>query len=317
MKKHIGMVVLAALVVAALLLTTVSYRVDELRDVVLLKRFGRITEVHHPANDPQAAGLKFKWPWPVETVVRYDGRAQLLETPMVELTTRDQYAVLATLYCTWRIADPLKFYGAFEGQQSSQTMRVAAERLRQLFQQCHSDVLVRHPLSDLVNTTASKIGDIETEILAQFRPAVEAWGVDVSNVGLKVLSLTEAVSAKVVEAQREARIKEADRFRTSGESIAEAIRERARRDRDIIIAFAKRKASELVAEGAAQEAEVYRQLRENERLAMFLRTLRSLKEELQNRAVIVLDPTHPGVKYFEAGPAADLPGSQPAPKVNP
>ena len=41
MRKHMALVIAAVLVVAALLVFTVAFTVDELRDIVMVKQFGR------------------------------------------------------------------------------------------------------------------------------------------------------------------------------------------------------------------------------------------------------------------------------------
>ena len=62
MKRHIGIIVLALLVFVVLLIITVTYVVDETKDIVLITTFGKITQVVDGREDP---GLHFKLPWPI------------------------------------------------------------------------------------------------------------------------------------------------------------------------------------------------------------------------------------------------------------
>jgi len=298
MKKHIGMVVLAALVVAALLLTTVTYKVDELRDIVVVKTFGRITGVNRGARD---AGLRFKWPWPIQSVVRYDARTYILENADQEVPTRDKQNILATMFCAWRIDDARKFHT------SVQTVKDAEGRLRQRLQNFHS-IISEHMLSEFVNTDVEKmrIAQVEQAICDKLRADAADYGIAVDRVGLKVLGLSEGVSAAVIDAQKAERDQEARKFKAAGEADATAIKERAKEASAIITAFAKRKAADIMSEAYAAAASTYAQLSSNEPLSMFLRSLESLKKELQSRAVIILDASElPAVRFFSEGPSVD------------
>ena len=76
MRRHVGILVLAALIVLALLLSTVCYQVDELQDVVMVSTFGKLGEPvwgRKPRESYQgrtAPGLHFKAPWPFQQLIR-------------------------------------------------------------------------------------------------------------------------------------------------------------------------------------------------------------------------------------------------------
>ena len=97
MKKHLGILVLAVLIVAGLLVYTVTYQVDELRDIVLIETFGKVTG--QSVGRLGQAGLKCKWPWPIQKVTRYDSRAFVFEDTDEEAATKDKQNLLVTMYC--------------------------------------------------------------------------------------------------------------------------------------------------------------------------------------------------------------------------
>ena len=76
MKKHLGMFVLALLVAAVLLTGTVGYKVD-ITEYALVKTFGKTTSA---VDGRTEAGLKFKWPWPIQKLVRYDAQPPFSRT---------------------------------------------------------------------------------------------------------------------------------------------------------------------------------------------------------------------------------------------
>jgi membrane protease subunit HflC len=315
MTKHLGMILLAALVVLALLASTVAYQVDELKDIVLIKRFGRVDRVLY-GRDPNQAGLAFKWPWPIEKLVRYPSPSFIFEDPYLEISTQDKHNVLVSMYCTWRIRDAEKFHRAVE------TVDVARERIRDRLRQKKAAVLSSHPMQDLINTDPSKmrLEAIEQEILSEVRREVQdMYGVEVSMVRIKVWGLPEQVSSAVIDTQRKEREQYVQQYKAMGEAQASTIRERAKSAGNQIIEFAKRKASEIENEGVRATAELYGAFRENPELSMFLRTLESLKAELAGRTVIMLDGSEiPGIQFFRQGPSLSVfsgtsqPATQPA-----
>ena len=57
-------------------------------EFVYLTQFGRHLETFDGADSAQA-GLHFKLPWPIQSVLRLDRRIQFFDLPSVELLTRD------------------------------------------------------------------------------------------------------------------------------------------------------------------------------------------------------------------------------------
>jgi membrane protease subunit HflC len=300
MKRHVGIFFLALAVVAVLLVSTVAFTVDELKDIVLVKTFGKITRIYQGHDD---AGIRFKWPWPVERLVRYDARTFTTEDPYTELPTLDQHNILLTVYCSWHIADPEKFHKALE------TEKLANDRIRGRLQTHKTDVISNHPLEDLVNTDPKKmkIPQMEDEILQPLKSELARdYGVEVESVGLKRLGLPESVSEYVINAQKKEQEKKVQRYKAAGEAEATAIRARADRASQQILAFTEAKALKIRAEGDSAAARYYGMFSRNERLAMFLRSLDSLKTELSSKAVILLDGSEiPAVRFFRQEPSLD------------
>ncbi len=298
MTKHMGMFLLAVLVVVALLISTVGFTVDELQDIVLVKTFGRVTKEYRGRDD---AGFHWKWPWPVQKLVRYDARTFILEDPYAELTTVDQQNILVTSFCTWRIDDAEKFHQAIV------TVKSADQRVRDRLRNHKNNAVSSHRLEELINTDPQKmrISQIEQEILKPLQDEMaDEYGIKVRLVGLKLLGLPEIVSAAVIEAQKKEREQFVQEYKAAGEAQATAIRARAERASKQILAFAAAKAMKIRAEGDSAAARYYREFAKNERLGMFLRSLESLRKELMTKAVILLDGSQiPAVKFFREGPS--------------
>ena len=115
--------------------------VDE-TELVLVQRFGRIVAVY---DQPADKGPHLKWPWPMETSLRFDRRLRLSAPPGRELFTRDRKNLIVEAYVGWKIpeptadelADPLsrpvvRFYRSLGQPELAEGVDVAAARLGSL-----------------------------------------------------------------------------------------------------------------------------------------------------------------------------------------
>src|SRR5688572_29284675 len=60
-------------------------------------------------------GLKFRLPWPIQNISKFDKRLQGFERKFETTLTRDQKNILSTVFVGWRIADPKIFLERFWG----------------------------------------------------------------------------------------------------------------------------------------------------------------------------------------------------------
>lgn len=312
MKRHLGMIVLAVLVVAVLLISTVTYQVDELTDIVLIKTFGRVSYV--VGLDRQDAGLHLKWPWPVQRAVRYDARTFIFEGPNMQLETKDKQNMLATIYCAWRIRQPERFHKVLE------TIDAATTRIRQRLQSIKVGVIGKYTMSEFVNTdpAAMRLQQIEDDLHQTLRVEfMDNYGIEVREVGLKVLGLSEAVSDAVIDAQKQERMKYVAEYQAAGEAEAQAIRDRAIAAANIIRTFAENKAAKIRSEGEVAAAQQYAKFEQDPMLAKFIREMQTLEEALKGKTVMILDGDElPAIKYFQRAPTAETAGAAGVPVTN-
>src|SRR5262245_59349759 len=103
-------VVLVVCVLAAVLARVCVFTVDR-TEFVYLTQFGRHVATYDGADDEQA-GLHFRWPWPIQSVLRIDRRLQVLDLPAQELVTKDprpggrmDKTLAIDAYIVWRVPD--------------------------------------------------------------------------------------------------------------------------------------------------------------------------------------------------------------------
>ena len=94
---------LIALVVTAFLgFAMCSFQVAS-NESAVLTRFGS------PVRTLTSAGLFVKYPWPIDSVTRFDRRLRFYDTRVSEALTHDKRNVILPVFIAWRIEDPLKF----------------------------------------------------------------------------------------------------------------------------------------------------------------------------------------------------------------
>ena len=301
MTKRIGIIVIALVIVGGLLLCTVAYTVDY-TEISLVKTFGQPRQPVYGRTD---AGLKLKFPWPVQSLTKYPATMLTLESTTSETATNDEQNIIVTTYCIWRIEDPIQFHRAIE------KIAAAEKALRDWLSSYTANVIGLHKLEDFVNTDPAqmRLPKIEREIMELIRPrARDDYGVEVVSVGIKSLGLPEGTTAEVIGKMKAERMAEANKLREQGNSIAMAIRERANSAAAKIQTFAQSRADSIESEGYRAAKELYPQFKKNERFSMFLRSLKSLERELSGRTVVLLDGSLvPAVEYFRTGPALPKP----------
>ncbi|MCK5114553.1 MAG: protease modulator HflC [Phycisphaerae bacterium] len=305
MKKHIGIIILAMLVLLTLLLYTVAFTVDETRDIVLITKFGEVKRVYTGTQD---AGLHFKWPAPVERVVRLDSRGHDLKSVYKQTSTQKQMQVMVSTFCTWRIKKPVRFIKA------KKDITGVEASIRSLLGTQMTSVVGGYDMESLVNTNAK---DMKLqEIAAKIKDGLEdkllqEYGIEIMTLGIDALGLPESVSAAVIENMKKEREKEAQNYVSQGEAVATAIVGRAKAASNKILAFADRKAKDIETQGEAEAAKAYSKFEEDPQFGMFLRSMDTLRKTFKDRTTFVLDSDMiPALHWLRQKPSLDVYPSQ-------
>ncbi|MCD4825352.1 MAG: SPFH domain-containing protein [Phycisphaerae bacterium] len=306
MKKHMGVIILTLLALIFLLISTITYVVDETRDIAVVTTFGGISKI---VEGSKAPGLHWKWPLPIQKLTRYDSRDHVLISSYRQFSIGEKYNIMASAFCTWRIKNPRKFVEA------ELTAEKADTAIKGLLSSEMTGVIGKIKMEKLVNTDPKKmiLPEIERNIKDRVAPqALEYYGIELTDVGIKTLGLPQSVSKAVITAMIEERSKEISKYQTEGKAVADAIVGRATAARKKILAFTDRQAADIRTRGESAAAEAYLQLREHPEFSMFLRSIESLRISLKSRTTFLLDSTtlpilkwlreKPNLKTFQESP---------------
>jgi len=288
--NRIGSIVIGALVVLLLLNATI-FTVDQ-RQTALVRQFGEVVKVH---TEP---GLKFKLPL-IQNVIFFDLRILTSDAKQAEsFLTAEKKNVLVDSFFKWRVINAQQFYVSVGGD-SYQT----ATRIRQTVNDGLRAEFGRRTVHDVVSGQRDQIMK-----LIQQKADVDARkiGVQVVDVRLKRVDLSDEVSVSVYGRMEAERKRDANDARATGAAEAEKIRADADKQKEIIIAEAYGKAENLKGDGDAKAAAIYAAAYgKNPEFYAFYRSMQAYRESFRNKNdLMVLDPSSDFFKYMKNPRAA-------------
>ena len=295
-KKNLLTLIIAAVLVVifALLLFTFQVRQSE---VVVVSTFGK------PVNTITNAGLYVKYPWPMQSLNRFDQRVQNFEDKFSENYTTNGDIVLTSVYVGWRISDAKEFFPKFPGGSAL----AAQKQLENMLRSAKTAAIGRHTLSDLVNSdpAQNKFNEIEKEIQTsvQNELATHNYGISLEFLGIKKLGLPESVTQSVFERMKSERTKWISEAQFKGEAEANKIKSAAERQAADVLANAQAAATRIKGEGEAEAAKTLGVFQQNPELAKFLAGLETLKGSMNQKTTLIFDERQSPFDLFQSLPA--------------
>ena len=270
--------------VVLLVLGSSLYTVSETQVAIKL-RLGEIVAVE------DVPGLKFKMPF-VNNVVKFDNRIQTLDTPPERFLTGEKKNVIVDSFVKWRISDAEQFYKATGG-----IVTRANNRLAQIIKNGLKSEFSKRTISDVVS---GERAEIMSNIVEMARADFSEFGIDIIDVRIKRIDLSQEVSNSVYRRMRAERQRVAKEFRSKGAQEAEVIRAAADRERTVILANAYRDSEKIRGEGDATSANNYAQAyNQNTDFYSFYRSLESYKKSFSNQSdIMVLNPNTEFFRHF-------------------
>ena len=292
MKKNLITLVIAAvlLVIFALLLFTFQVRQSE---VVVVSTFLK------PTDTITNAGLYVKWPWPVQSINRFDQRVQTFADIPSETLTADSTMLLVNVFVGWKISDAKEFFPKFPGGST-----LAAQRqLENMLRSAKAAVVGKYNLSDFVNSDPAqlKFSEIESNIQksVEMELAKNNYGISLEFLGIKKLGLPENVTQSVFDRMKAERTKFITEAQFKGEAEATKIKSAAERQAADVIANAQADATRIEGAGVAEAAKTLGVFQQNPELAIFQLQIQALKSSLNQKTTLIFDERTPPFSLFQ------------------
>lgn len=281
MKNRIPTLIIGSFLLLIFLFLLFAFQVRT-TEVAVVTTFGSISG--QPRTEP---GLYPRFPYPIQTVYKFDKRLQNFERKYEQSFTRDKKSPIISVFVAWQIEDPIVFLKRFNGD-----IARAEASLENVVRDAKNAVIGRHDFSELIapNPSLVKFDEIETEMkIMMSETALKTYGIKIELVGIKQLGLPEGLTAKVFDRMKTERERQVKKLIAEGTSEAVRIRSDAELKRDTTLAEARRQALILRGEAEAQAAEFYKILNQDETLARFLISLNGLEATLKDRTTLILD----------------------------
>ena len=264
------------------------FTVDE-REYAMKLQFG---EVLRDDYDP---GLHFKIPL-IQNVVKYPDRILYFENSEERFLTGEKKNLIVDYFVTWRIVDPRQYYRSVGGDET-----FAVDRLAAIIKEGIKAAISQRTVQEVVSAERS---ELMQDLLVQAGSRAPELGVEVVDVRVKRIDLSDEVSDSVYNRMRQERARVAAQLRAEGAEESERIRAEADRQRTVILAEAYRDAERLRGEGDARAAEIYAgAYSQDPEFFEFYRSMQAYREAIgKEQDVLVLQPDSDFFRFLqEAG----------------
>jgi membrane protease subunit HflC len=270
--------------VAALLLSSSLFTVAQ-GQRALRTRLGMVQGEYGP-------GLHAKWP--LDRVYRFDLRVATHGFPAESFASADQKLLSVDFSLQWRVRDLRRYYALSEGDDER-----AMARLADLVRARIQAAFAAAPLQRVLASPRAGLSDSEFE---QARVAAAALGVDLLDVQLGRVDLTDELANGIYQRMEQNLIADTQRLRTDGMLEAAKIRADADRKRAAVTADATRQSQHLRGEADARAAQAYARVYErNPDFAAFYRSMQAYKNTLgRDSDILVIGPEGEFFKYLHS-----------------
>ncbi|MBL4592177.1 MAG: hypothetical protein JKY96_09495 [Phycisphaerales bacterium] len=304
-------------VLLSLIAFSMTYTV-RFTEVAVCTRFGSAKEI---VTEP---GLRWKLPYPIDSVTTYDKRTRLLTARSETQQTADDFQIIVESYLTYKVDQPLKFFTSFSnaGDRAEDHYSKAENAvLRDLLRSAMGETS-KFKMGDLFSSVAgeSKLPQLEAQVLAALQGTAEGskplsdYGIEIISVGISRIILPAETTDSVIERMGANRDRLAERYESEGRSQARAIRAEAQSQASKIRAFAERRADEILAKGEAEAAPYLAKQNSNPELAVFIQNIRLMRDAMARKFTLIFSAEDFGMQMFDPNVLKESQGQFPIPR---
>ncbi|MEE4112909.1 MAG: protease modulator HflC [Desulfobacteraceae bacterium] len=306
---------LAAAGALVLLLFVCAYTVDETEQVVIT----RFDKVQRTVTNP---GLKFKLPV-IEKALVYPNNLQEWDGDPGQIPTKDKTYIWVNTFARWKIVDPVLFFKTVGYVSRAQqrldeiidpTVRnfITSNRLIEAVRNSNRELDTFEDLGEGSDPNEQKdkpvrfsqvfVGraQIDTGILAQAKPKLENFGIELVDVKIKRVNYVEEVRTSVYERMIAERKQIAQKFRSEGKGEAQKILGEKERELKRIESEAYRTAQEVMGKADAESTKLYAKAYGlDAEFYSFVKTLEVYNQALSENSSIILSTDSEIFKYMK------------------
>jgi membrane protease subunit HflC len=261
-----------------------TFTVNEKEKAIKLK-IGKVVKADYKS------GLYWRIPG-IHEIKKFDSRIQTLDNKPTSILNTDNEYLEVDYFVKWRIKDVVSYYTTFNGFKAD-----AERRLSDVIKNALLEEFSHRNLQEVISTQRL---EITKSLIQKSKPIAENFGLEIVDVRVKRINLSDAVSESVFARMESERAAEAADHRSNGQKDAVNIRATTDKEIRILIAEATKKAALLKGQGDATATRVYASAyNKNRELYSFLRSLEAYNKSFSGSdSMMILDPKSEFFKHF-------------------
>ncbi len=277
------------LLLILLVLTLIGFKVFTFtvneKELAIKLKIGKVVKSDY------TPGLHLKIPG-LNIIKKFDSRIQTMDNRPAPVMNTDKEYLDVDYFVKWRIKDVVTYYTTFNGSKVS-----AESRLSDVIKNALSEEFSHRTLQQVISTQRTEIMQTLKE---KATPIAENFGMEVVDVRIKRINLSDTVSSSVFERMISEREAEAAEHRSNGQKEAVNIKANTDKQVRILLADATRDAAKIMGQGDAQATRIYAgAYTRNQELYSFLRSLEAYEKSFNGSdSMMVLDPKSDFFKHF-------------------
>ena len=278
--------ILVVLLVAILLVISNSiFTVDE-RELALKFRFGEVIKADYKP------GIHFKVPF-VNNVGKYSKQILTINNPQELFLTLEKKNLFVDFFIKWKINDVQQYYISTGGDEL-----VASQRLLETVKDGIRSEFAKRTVIEVVSEERDKV---MSEMLNAAAFNAINLGIELVDVRVKRVELSDEVSESVYNRMRQERARFASELRAEGAEAAAIIKAEADREVTVIIANAYRDSEKIKGDGDASSTNLYAEAyTQDEEFYSFYRSMEAYKKSIgTGNDILVLDGEGDFFKYLK------------------
>ncbi len=279
-------------------------------ETAVVTTFGRADE-RSIVTEP---GLRFKLPYPIQVVTRYDTRVRFVESRPETQQTADNRQIILTTYVTYRVTNPLAFYKLFSkaGNSPSKHYEAAEAILTSRLRNAMSQT-AKFRFDELFSQMGGGKGLLALEAKIQDQLStddtgrkIEEFGLEVVSVGISGTKLPEETTRAVAARMQQTRKSLAQEAISRGQAETTKIMAEAQGDAAKIMGFADRRARAIQATGELEAKKYVERQNVDPQLAVFLKQMDMMRDAMARKFTLVLPVSMSGMDVFSPNAMQDF-----------
>jgi len=277
-KRHWPAIIIVGACALVFIISSMTYTVSN-SEHVIVTQFGAYKKT---AED----GLNFKFPYPIDNVIRIDSRLQHFERPLTQTALKDVKNILVSISAGWRVNDPEKFLKTVNSIKSAETV------MKNVVGTPTGNVFPKYTMDEIFTTDPKqhKVDVIRDQILVGAKKFASKYGIEVTYIGFSQIAFAPSATKSVMDRMKSDRKVIAETIRNK-EDAQEIIR-KAKQEAQSKEATASIQAETIRRKGEIDAQKIFKQF-ENPELVAFLRQLESLEKLLNDKTQMVIDLNTP------------------------